>query len=304
MTRFKRFSYKEKYGMRMQRLVLDAGFSCPNRDGTISVGGCSFCDNAAFHPSYTNGKSIREQLDEGLAFHAAKSTADTAYLAYFQAYSNTYAPVETLQRRYSEALSHPMIKGLVIGTRPDCIDEQKLDYIASLKDEGYIVEMEYGIESVYDSTLQRVNRGHDFSASCKAIIETAARGIDCGAHLILGLPGESREMLAAVSNRLNELPISSVKFHQLQILKGTAIEREFKEHPEDFLRLDPDGYIELLADILERLRPDIAVSRIASTVPPRFTDSPWGLLRHDELMRRLEKKLEDRGSYQGSKHSF
>lgn len=299
MTRFKRFSYKEKYGMRLQRLVLNAGFSCPNRDGKISTGGCSFCDNAAFHPAYTSGKSISAQLDAGIAFHSGRIAADTGYLAYFQAFSNTYAPLELLQERYSEALSHPRVAGLVIGTRPDCIDEEKLDYIASLRESGKIIEMEYGIESVYDSSLKRVNRGHDFATACKAIKETASRGIDCGAHLIIGLPGETREMLLAIADRLNELPLNSVKFHQLQIIKGTAMEREFKEKPEDFLRLDACGYIELLTDIIERLRPDIAVARIASSVPPRFTDAPWGLLKHDELMRMLEERFEKRGSHQG-----
>lgn len=297
--KYHQFSYMERYGMRLQRLVLNAGFSCPNRDGTLSSGGCTFCDNAAFHPCYTAGKSISEQLDEGIRFHSGRRSSGERYLAYFQAFSNTYAPLELLQERYSEALSHPMVAGLVIGTRPDCVDEEKLDYIASLQEQGKIVELEYGIESVYDHTLQRVNRGHDFATACKAIKESAARGIDCGAHLILGLPGESLEMLLAVSDKLNALPVSSVKFHQLQIIKGTAMEREFKEKPEDFLRLDACGYIELLTDIIERLRPDIAVARIASSVPPRFTDAPWGLLKHDELMRMLEESFEKRGSHQG-----
>lgn len=297
--RYCRFSYRERYGMRLQKLVLDAGFSCPNRDGSISHGGCSFCDNAAFHPSYTSGKSISEQIDAGMAFHSAKKSEQTGYLAYFQAFSNTYAPLDVLKQRYVEALSHPQVAGLVIGTRPDCVDSEKLDYIASLRESGKIIEMEYGVESVYDETLRRVNRGHDFASACKAIEETAARGIDCCAHLILGLPGEDREMLTGVSERLNRLPLDSVKFHQLQILKGTKMEAEYKENPEDFLRMGADEYIELLCDIIERLRPDIAIARIASSVPPRFTDAPWGLLRHDELMHRLEQRLEQRGSRQG-----
>lgn len=297
--RYCRFSYRERYGMRLQKLVLDAGFSCPNRDGSISHGGCSFCDNAAFHPSYTSGKSISEQIDAGMAFHSAKKSEKTGYLAYFQAFSNTYAPLDILKRRYTEALSHPQVAGLVIGTRPDCVDSEKLDYIASLRESGKIIEMEYGVESVYDETLRRVNRGHDFASACKAIEETAARGIDCCAHLILGLPGEDRKMLTGVSERLNKLPLDSVKFHQLQILKGTKMEAEYKEKPEDFLRMGADEYIELLCDIIERLRPDIAIARIASSVPPRFTDAPWGLLRHDELMHRLEQRLEQRGSRQG-----
>lgn len=299
MERLHKWSYIQHYGKKLQRLVIDGGFSCPNRDGSISRGGCTFCDNAAFHPSYTAGKSITEQIDAGMAFHADKCSADCGYLAYFQAYSGTYAELETLRTRYEEALSHPGIEGLVIGTRPDCVDEQKLDYLASLQSQGAIVELEFGIESVYDQTLRRINRGHDFETAGRAIRAAALRGLCVGAHLILGLPGETREMLVNTAAVLNELPLSLVKFHQLQILKGTAMEEEFRQHPEEFLRMDADQYVELLADIIERLSPEIAVARIASSVPPRFTDSPWGLLRPEALMTKLEQTLEQRGTYQG-----
>ena len=299
MERLHKWNYKEHYGKALQRLVIDGGFSCPNRDGLVGTGGCTFCDNAAFHPSYTKAKSIGEQIEEGIRFHAAKNNKDTRYLAYFQAFSGTYAEIETLKRLYSEALSHPMVDGLVIGTRPDCVDEQKLDYIASLQSEGHIIELEFGIESVYDKTLDRVKRGHNFATAQKAVAEAASRGLTVGAHMILGLPGESRDMLVQTADAINSLPISLVKFHQLQILKGTQIEKEFRSRPEDFLRLGADEYVELLADIIERLRPDIAIARIASSVPPRFTDSPWGLLKPEALMRRLEIKLEERQSYQG-----
>lgn len=297
-SHFNKHSYNSSYGKRMQRLVIDGGFSCPNRDGSLSFGGCTFCDNAAFHPSYTAGKSISEQIDRGIEFHASRNNSSTSYLAYFQAFSNTYADLATLRKRYKEALAHPAISGIVIGTRPDCVDASKLDYIASLKQSCEIVEIEYGIESVYDSTLQRINRGHDFACSCRAIEETAARGIDCGAHIIIGLPGESREMQLGMAEKLSELPISSVKFHQLQILKGTKMEKEHLEHPEQFLRMSAEEYIALLADIVERLRADIAIARIASSVPPRFTNSPWGLLKHEQLFQMLEAELCKRNSCQ------
>jgi len=289
----------ERYGLRLQRLALDGGFTCPNRDGTVGVGGCTFCDNAAFHPSYTQGKGIEEQLRAGMAFHAARGRRADGYLAYFQAYSNTYAPLEILRERYGQALAHPDVKGLVIGTRPDCVDAQKLDELADLKGRGSIVEVEYGIESVYDETLDRVNRGHSFACSRKAIQETALRGIPVGGHIIIGLPGETREKILGAVSLLNDLPLSSLKIHQLQILKGTAMAHEYTSHPEAFLRLDPDGYIDLLVDFLERLRPDIAVGRIVSSVPPAFTSAPWGLLRQDELLKRLERRLEERDTWQG-----
>jgi len=297
--RYRPFSYVERYGLRLQRLALDGGFTCPNRDGTVGVGGCTFCDNAAFHPSYTQGKGIEEQLRAGMAFHAARGRRADGYLAYFQAYSNTYAPLEILRERYGQALAHPDVKGLVIGTRPDCVDAQKLDELADLKGRGSIVEVEYGIESVYDETLDRVNRGHSFACSRKAIQETALRGIPVGGHIIIGLPGETREKILGAVSLLNDLPLSSLKIHQLQILKGTAMAHEYTSHPEAFLRLDPDGYIDLLVDFLERLRPDIAVGRIVSSVPPAFTSAPWGLLRQDELLKRLERRLEERDTWQG-----
>ena len=285
--------------MRLQRLTLDGGFTCPNRDGTLGTGGCSFCDNAAFHPDYTKGKSIPEQIDAGIAFHQSRGRKADGYLAYFQAFSNTYAPLSVLKERFGQALSHPGVKGLVVGTRPDCVDAEKLDYLSSLEESGTIVEVEYGIESVFDRTLEMVHRGHDFACTEEAIRETARRGLPVGGHVILGLPGETRKMLLEEADILSGLPLASVKFHQLQILKGTPIAKEFSGNPEEFLRLGPDGYVDLLADILERLRPDIAVARIASSVPPAFTDTPWGLLKHDELLLRLERRMEERDTWQG-----
>ena len=290
---FKPYSYTERYGMRLQRLTLDGGFTCPNRDGTLGTGGCTFCDNAAFHPSYTQGKSIPEQIDAGIAFHTARGRKADGYLAYFQAFSNTYAPIGVLRERYEAALSHPAVRGLVIGTRPDCINAEKLDYLSSIKERGKIVEVEYGIESVYDHTLRRINRGHDFACTRRAVMETASRGLTTGGHIILGLPGETREMLLQEAEILSGLPLDYLKFHQLQILKGTPMASEYKERPGDFLRPGPQEYIDLLAEMITRLRPDIALARIASSVPPSFTDAPWGLLRHDELVRRLALRLEE-----------
>ena len=299
--RYTPFSYSDRYGLRLQRLTLDGGFTCPNRDGTLGTGGCTFCDNAAFHPGYTRGKSIMDQLEAGIAFHSQRGRRAEGYLAYFQAFSNTYAPLPVLKERYEAAQSHPLVKGLVIGTRPDCVDAEKLDYLASLQKEGAIIEVEYGIESVYDQTLQRVHRGHTFACTEKAIRETAERGIPVGGHIILGLPGETREMLQKEAEILSSLPLTSLKFHQLQIIKGTQMEKEFAQKPGDFLRLGPDEYVDLLVDILERLGPEIAIGRIASSVPPAFTDAPWGLLKHEELLRRLEARLEERNTRQGSR---
>ena len=289
-----------RYGERLQKLVLDAGFSCPNRDGTVGFGGCTYCDNAAFHPGYsTPGKSLLQQIDEGIEFHRRRYPRVKNYLAYFQAYSNTYGALEDLKRKYGEALSHPSVTGLVIGTRPDCIDEEKLDYLASLSKEKVVV-LEYGIESCYDETLERINRGHDFECARKAVEMTAERGLDVGAHFILGLPGETREMLLDHCSVISSLPLTSVKFHQLQIVKGTKMEIEYSEKPEDFLRLALDDYLDLIVDILERLRPDLCIERVAGEVPPRFVrETPWGLIRNDGILRLLDKRMEERNAWQG-----
>lgn len=292
--------FKRKYGERLQKIVLDAGFTCPNRDGSVGRGGCTYCDNAAFHPSYsTAGKSLHRQLDEGIEFHKVRYRTTEHYLAYFQSYSNTYAPLEKLKSLYSEALSHPKVVGIVIGTRPDCVDQEKLDYLAELAKE-HVVVVEYGVESCYDSTLKRINRGHDFATARRAIEMTAARGIDVGVHFILGLPGETRQMMLDSCAMINELPVRSIKFHQLQIVKGTRMEKEYAEHPEDFERFSLDGYIDFFTDMLERLRPDLCIERFVGEVPPRFVnETPWGLIRNVEILRMLDKRLEERGTWQG-----
>ena len=310
--------FKRKYGERLQKIVLDAGFTCPNRDGKVGRGGCTYCDNAAFHPSYsTSGKSLHQQLDEGIEFHKVRYRTTEHYLAYFQSFSNTYAPLERLRELYGEALAHPDVVGIVIGTRPDCVDEEKLDYLADLnhgrvlKDwtrtlsgddvrTAPIVIVEYGIESCYNPTLERINRGHNFETACKAVKMTAERGIDVGAHFILGLPGETRQMMLDACSLINDLPLRSVKFHQLQIVKGTQMEKEYAQVPQDFERFSLDEYLDFFVEMLERLRPDLFIERFVGEVPPRFVnETPWGLIRNVELLRLLEARLQAKDSWQG-----
>ena len=292
--------FKKTYGERLQKVVVDAGFTCPNRDGLVGTGGCTYCDNAAFHPGYsTAGIPIHEQIDEGIKFHRVRYRKAEKFLAYFQPYSNTYAPLERLREVYEEALSHPLVAGIVIGTRPDCVDGDMLDYLASLA-RDHVVVIEYGIESVYDRTLQRINRGHSFEDAVRAVEMTAARGLTQGAHFIFGLPGETVGDMLAYAPIINKMPLHSVKFHQLQIVRGTAMEREFASHPSDFVTFSLDEYLDFIADLLERLRPDLYIERFAGEVPPRFVNStPWGLLRNTELIRLLEQRLESRDTWQG-----
>ena len=367
--------YRRRYGERLQKLVLDAGFSCPNRDGTVGRGGCTYCDNAAFHPGYsTPGKPLLTQIDEGITFQKVRYPRARHYLAYFQAYSNTYGSLERLKALYEEVLRHPEVVGIVIGTRPDCVDVEKLDYLADLAagrvlpgwqrslrqtqgptaqatvpgqakisaqapfpvqtktpDQATfsasadsvsestppvaepvevteltapIVVVEYGIESCHDSTLRHINRGHNFECARKAVEMTAERGIDTGAHFILGLPGETREMLLDQCGLISSLPLRSVKFHQLQIVRGTVMEKEYAADPSAFYRPGLDEYLDFVIDILERLRPDLYIERVAGEVPPRFVnDTPWGLVRNFEILRLLDKRLEERDTWQGRLYS-
>lgn len=316
--------FRKVYGERLQKVAIDAGFSCPNREtGDRSRGGCLFCNNNAFNPSYCSPeKGIAQQIDEGILFHRQRYPNTTRYLAYFQPYSNTFASLETLKGRYEEALRHPNVAGLIIGTRPDCVDEAKLDYIASLaKRKDCYVAVEYGIESCYDTTLAAINRGHGFAATRKAIELTHSRGLHCGAHLVLGLPGESREMIVDEADMINSLPIDTLKLHQLQIIAGTRMEAKAKEimtrvpDPYDALHemgicddiTRMESYIPLVCDILERLRPDIMMERFAGEVPPRFQTIPslgWRrsdgkLIRNEEIPQLVNRELERRGSRQG-----
>ncbi|HON54541.1 MAG TPA: TIGR01212 family radical SAM protein [Bacteroidales bacterium] len=294
--------FKKRYGERLQKIVIDAGFSCPNRDGTLGTGGCTYCNNAAFHPSYSSpDKSVISQINEGIEFHRKRYRTANHYLAYFQPFSNTYAPLKELKKVYEEALSHPLVSGIVIGTRPDCIDDEKLDYFQELS-KRKIVVLEYGIESVHDKTLKRINRCHTYAQSVDAITKSAARGLTLGAHFIFGLPGESKEDMMNMAFKINNLPLHSVKFHQLQIIRGTAMEKEFKEHPGDFVNFTIDEYIEFFVNFLELLKPDIYIERFAGEVPPRFVEmTPWGSIRNAELIRMLEKRLEERNTRQSAK---
>jgi radical SAM protein (TIGR01212 family) len=292
--------FKRHFGERIQKVTIDAGFTCPNRDGAKGRGGCTYCDNRAFTPSYCNPeKSITLQIEEGIRFHALRYRHARKFLAYFQSYSNTYAPLETLKRIYDEALRHPQIEGVVVGTRPDCVDDEKLDYFAALSKNKF-VQIEYGIESCYDHTLVRINRGHTFADARRALEATATRGIRTGGHFIFGLPGETRDDMLSSTAIISALPLTSVKFHQLQIIKGTAMEREYAAHPEDFVTFSAEAYIDFFVDFLERLSPAIFIERFVNEAPPQFVDAlPWGKLRNVELLRLLDRRLEERNTRQG-----
>jgi radical SAM protein (TIGR01212 family) len=300
--RFNSYSryFREHFGGRVQKVTINAGFTCPNRDGTVAHGGCTFCSNDAFTPSYCRPeKTVTQQIDEGVEFHSRRYRHAERYLAYFQSFSNTYAPLDTLRRVYDEALYHPLVAGIVVGTRPDCVDDSKLDYFAELAKHHYVA-VEYGIESTFDETLRAVNRGHDFAAARRAVEMTAARGIPTGGHFILGFPGETDEMLLAQTETINSLPLTTIKFHQLQIFKNTALAVEYERNPERFSFRGMSEYIDFFIEILRRLRPSLVVERFAGEAPPRHRVNPdWGVVRNEELSSLLDRRLTQLNTHQG-----
>lgn len=300
--RFNAYSnyFRKHFGARVQKLSINAGFTCPNRDGSKGRGGCTYCNNEAFNPSYCKPeKSVRQQLEEGITFHRERYREASSYLAYFQAFSNTYSDQGHLAELYEEALSVPGVTGLIIGTRPDCIDESKLDYIKSLS-EKYYVAVEYGIESCYNKTLERINRGHTFEEAVSALKATAEKGINTGAHFIFGLPGETREEMLNEAGIISGLPLTTVKFHQLQIIKGTVMETEFRDHPEEFQLFSWEEYLSFFIRFVELLNPSIVVERFTGEAPPRFlAGSLWGKKRSDQIVDLIEKRMEETDTWQG-----
>jgi radical SAM protein (TIGR01212 family) len=275
--------------IKVQKISINAGFTCPNRDGTKGFGGCTYCNNQTFSPQYAaNEKSITQQLNEGIQFFSRKYP-QMKYIAYFQSYTNTYDTVENLLKKYREALNYPDVVGLIIGTRPDCMPDELLDELEKLSHNHFLL-IEYGIESTCNETLQRINRGHTYEQAKDAIQRTHQRGIFCGAHLILGLPGESRELILSHADKISQLPLTTVKLHQLQLIKNTRMAQEYLKHPENFHIYDVDEYIDLCIDFRNRLNPDFIIERYVSQSPAELLLlQGWGL-KNFEFTARLNKR--------------
>ena len=289
-----------KIGMKTQKISINAGFTCPNRDGSVGVGGCTYCNNQTFNPSYCETtKSITQQLVEGKTFFARKYPT-MKYLAYFQAYTNTYASLDDLKRKYEEALSVEDVVGIVIGTRPDCMPEPLLDYLANLNHQCFLT-VEYGIESTNDIILQHINRGHDFACTQQAVKATHERGILTGGHIILGLPLTHTipNYLQQEAENISKLPLDTFKIHQLQLIKGTKMAEEYVNRPEHFHLYQSFEYIDEVIDFLELIRPELIVERFVSQSPSSLLAIPgWGLKNY-EFVEKVNKRLEERDTYQG-----
>lgn len=293
--------FKTLFQERVQKLSIDAGFSCPNRDGKKGRGGCSFCNNRSFNPEYCRSTvSITQQIEDGRNFFAHKYSGQK-YLAYFQAYSNTYAPLQELKQKYEEALSCKDVVGLVIGTRPDVVNEEVLDYLQELAQNHYIC-VEYGVESTNESVLRQINRGHTYVEAEQAIRLTAYRGIRIGAHLIFGLPGESTEEMLQGAIRLCNLPIDVLKLHQLQIIRDTQMADEYLRNPDQFQLYSLEEYLDFVVDVIEHIRPDVYLERFVNQAPDGYLIAPkWGI-KNFEFVAKLDKRLRERDGWQGKKY--
>lgn len=290
---------KEKFGSTVYKVNVDAGFTCPNRDGTLGVTGCIYCNNDSFRPgSCRPTLPIGKQIENGIS-HISRRYNAGKFIVYFQAYTNTYAPLAELEVLYREALKGPSIAGLAIGTRPDAVDEDKLALLSELA-KDYFILIEYGLQSIYDKSLEFISRGHDYRAFLKALDMTKGRGIHIGAHIIAGFPTETTEETLAMAEEISMLPLEFLKIHQLQVVKDTPLEHIYGETP--FHTFAYDEYIQFVVDFLERLSPDIVIQRLFATAPDNILVAPqWGRSRH-EILRDIERALESRDTWQGKKY--
>lgn len=289
---------KDLFGQAVYKVNVDAGFTCPNRDGTVSVGGCIYCNNDSFRPSAcTSTASVRGQIEKGIPYLRRRYGAEM-FIVYFQPFTNTYAPVGTLERLYREALEQPGVVGLAIGTRPDCVDEEKIALLEELAMDRFIL-VEYGLQSIHDRTLKFINRGHDYNCFKRALAMTAGRGINVGAHLILGFPTETRDDMLAMADELSGLPLGFLKLHQLQVIKDTALADLHAAKP--FATLGYEEYIALVADFLELLSPDIVLQRLFAAAPDDILVAPvWNKTR-SEFLNDLDAYLERKEIHQGKR---
>lgn len=303
--RYKTYSsfIKSKFNERVQKISLNTGFTCPNRDGTKGLGGCTYCNNNSFNPDYCKPiKSITQQLDEGISFFSKKYKTQK-YLAYFQAYTNTYSDFDELEKMYIEAVSHPDVVGMVIGTRPDCINQKIIDFLGELSKQYYI-SLEFGIESTLNRTLDSINRCHTYEETQEAYEMSKNKGLHLGAHMIIGLPGESRDDILNHAKTISKLPIQSLKLHQLQIIKNTMMAFQLKNTPEMFNLFTADEYIDLMTEFISFLRPDIIIERFISESPADLLIAPkWGGLKNYAFVDKLDKRLIDRDLWQGKYYS-
>ena len=299
--RYNQFSrlLKDKFGAKVYKITLDAGFSCPNRDGTISSGGCIFCDEGgSFSQAHSNLLSIEQQVQEGIKNLTTRFKAEK-FMSYFQAYSNTYKPVKELEKIYNSALKDDKIIGLSIGTRPDCVDDEKLSLIAGYKDD-YYTWVEYGLQSVHDKTLKKINRGHDFDCFLRAYEKTKEKGINVCVHVIFGLWEEHDEIMQT-AQKLAQLQVDGVKIHMLCALENTRLANMYRHGEIDFM--SEDEYVSMVCDFLEYIPPNTSIHRLAGNGLKKNLIAPRWLGKKLDCLNKIDREFIKRNSYQGIKYA-
>lgn len=290
---------KEKFGSKIYKISVDAGFTCPNIDGTVARGGCTFCNNQSFTPPMADRRaSLREQINKGMEFLKRRYRAEK-FVVYFQSYTNTYAPTEQLEAMWSLALEHKDVIGLTIGTRPDCVDEEKIRLLEQLA-RDYFITVEYGIQSIYDRTLERVNRGHNYQCFLDAVERTRHRSIYLCTHIILGFPNESRDEMLAMADEISRLDLDFLKIHHLQVISGTQMAKSYQAAP--FHTLDYREYLELVSDFIERLAPDLVLQRLFAEAPDSMLIAPKWDQSKKQIYHDIERTMQERDAYQGKRY--
>jgi radical SAM protein (TIGR01212 family) len=291
---------KSTFSGRVQKLSVHADMNCPNRDGTKGIGGCTYCNNHAFTPSYCHThRSITQQVAEGIEFHKRRYRRANKFIVYFQSYSNTYDTIDVLEKKFLEALSIEHVIGISIGTRPDCISIDTVELLAEIA-KKYYVSVELGIESVYDKTLVRINRGHTMNDTIATLEQLSKYNITTGGHFIIGLPGESDEEMLNATSIISNLTLKSIKLHQLQILKDTTMANEYMANPRQFELFELADYINFIVRFVERLSPQLFIDRFAAEVPPRFLIAPdWGMIRYEQILKMIIQKFYECNTFQG-----
>jgi len=287
---------KEKLGYRVNKLSVDMGFTCPNRDGNLAVGGCVYCNNDSFVPPYARARfSMDQQITNGMDYLRKRFKAEK-FIVYFQSYTNTYDSVEKLEEMYRNALKYEDVIGIAVGTRSDCIDEEKISMFEELA-KDYYVSLEFGIESIYDKTLEFMNRGHDYQSVLDAIEMSKGRGFEIGAHIIVGMPTETKEEMLAMAGEVSSLGIDVFKVHNLHIVRNTPLARMYRKEP--FSLFNFEEYIDFIIEFLERLSPDMVIERLFTDTPHQLLIAPdWGK-SHLQILQAIEAELERKDTYQG-----
>lgn len=294
---------RSKFGEKVKKVTINTGFTCPNRDGSKGYGGCTYCNNNSFSPDYGKGMvNVTEQIDEGIRFFSKRKKIDN-FFAYFQSYTNTYADIDLIKSLYTEALQHPKVKGIIIGTRPDCVNEEIVDFLSGLCTKGHYVALEFGIESTLNRTLESINRCHTYEETVNAFELAKGKGIHLGGHIILGLPGESRTEILHHAVELSKLPLNLLKIHQLQIVKNTIMAHQFQKEPQLFQLYDLNEYMDLITTFISYLRPDIIIERFISESAPHLLIAPkWGL-KNFEIVEKINRRLIENHSWQGKNYN-